>query len=216
MKLKGGLTIFAIFLTATCSQKYTEASYVPGIEKEQGLSFNVDMYRFSSQYDYYSNTSMSFKDIQNDGSKYCKNLNSTFSSESSNYLYTDKSVFLFSSNTNNDNEAYKYCYTFKPSFTSTGLVINHKPVEALFYFPSHLESCLKDSLTQTNKITTFLEIASFYKPLSNYQIDEINKTISLEYHIKEEDSSSYRIDSKYVLTLFVKEGKIHIQKSKNK
>ena len=216
MKLKKYLSVLPILLMTSCSQKYTKMDYAPGIEKEQGLSFNVDMYRFSSQHDYYSIIHMTFENIQNNGSEYFKNLKSTFSAENVNYLYTDDSVFIFSDSTSSNDEPYKYCYALKPSFYSTGLVLtDNKAIEALFYFPSHLEKCLSDSTSSTTETTTFLELVSFYRPLSNYPIDEINQTIKLEYYVKEDNSSLYSVDNTYVLTLFLKEGEIHIQKSKN-
>lgn len=203
-------------MLSSCSNEYSKVSSASGIVKEQELLFNFDFYRSNSQYAYFSNEDISFEGLKQNGTNVFKNLKDTYSKGDDNFLYTNSSVFSFKKYSKGEGDRYKYCYTLEPSFYSTGLVLNEgKGVKALFYFPSYLTNCFTDSLEPSEKTVTFSDLASFYEPLSNYSIDEINQTINLEYYVRKDESNVYSKDTTYTLTLSIKEEKVHLQKHKN-
>ena len=203
-------------MLSSCSNEYSKVSSASGIAKEQELLFNFDFYRSNSQYAYFSNEDISFEGLKQNGTNVFKNLKDTYSKGDDNFLYTNSSVFSFKKYSKGEGDRYKYCYTLEPSFYSTGLVLNEgKGVKALFYFPSYLTNCFTDSLQSSDKTVTFSDLVSFYEPLSNYSIDEINQTINLEYYVRKDGSNVYSKDTTYTLTLSIKEEKVHLQKHKN-
>lgn len=216
MKRTHSFLFLSILLLSSCSNEYSKVSSASGIAKEQELLFNFDFYRSNSQYAYFSNEDISFEGLKQNGTNVFKNLKDTYSKGDDNFLYTNSSVFSFKKYSKGEGDRYKYCYTLKPSFYSTGLVLNEgKGVKALFYFPSYLTNCFTDSLEPSEKTVTFSDLASFYEPLSNYSIDEINQTINLEYYVRKDESNVYSKDTTYTLTLSIKEEKVHLQKHKN-
>lgn len=216
MKRTHSFLFLSILLLSSCSNDYTKVSSASGIAKEQELLFNFDFYRSNSQYAYFSNEDISFEGLKQNGTNVFKNLKDTYSKGDDNFLYTNSSVFSFKKYSKGEGDRYKYCYTLKPSFYFTGLVLNEgKGVKALFYFPSYLTNCFTDSLEPSEKTVTFSDLASFYEPLSNYSIDEINQTINLEYYVRKDGSNVYSKDTTYTLTLSIKEEKVHLQKHKN-
>ena len=216
MKRTHSFLFLSILLLSSCSNEYSKVSSASGIVKEQELLFNFDFYRSNSQYAYFSNEDISFEGLKQNGTNVFKNLKDTYSKGDDNFLYTNSSVFSFKKYSKGEGDRYKYCYTLEPSFYSTGLVLNEgKGVKALFYFPSYLTNCFTDSLEPSEKTVTFSDLASFYEPLSNYSIDEINQTINLEYYVRKDESNVYSKDTTYTLTLSIKEEKVHLQKHKN-
>lgn len=216
MKRTHSFLFLSILLLSSCSNEYSKVSSASGIAKEQELLFNFDFYRSNSQYAYFSNEDISFEGLKQNGTNVFKNLKDTYSKGDDNFLYTNSSVFSFKKYSKGEGDRYKYCYTLEPSFYSTGLVLNEgKGVKALFYFPSYLTNCFTDSLEPSEKTVTFSDLASFYEPLSNYSIDEINQTINLEYYVRKDGSNVYSKDTTYTLTLSIKEEKVHLQKHKN-
>lgn len=216
MKRTHSFLFLSILLLSSCSNEYSKVSSASGIAKEQELLFNFDFYRSNSQYAYFSNEDISFEGLKQNGTNVFKNLKDTYSKGDDNFLYTNSSVFSFKKYSKGEGDRYKYCYTLEPSFYSTGLVLNEgKGVKALFYFPSYLTNCFTDSLQSSDKTVTFSDLVSFYEPLSNYSIDEINQTINLEYYVRKDGSNVYSKDTTYTLTLSIKEEKVHLQKHKN-
>lgn len=216
MKRTHSFLFLSILLLSSCSNEYSKVSSASGIAKEQELLFNFDFYRSNSQYAYFSNEDISFEGLKQNGTNVFKNLKDTYSKGDDNFLYTNSSVFSFKKYSKGEGDRYKYCYTLEPSFYSTGLVLNEgKGVKALFYFPSYLTNCFTDSLQPSDKTVTFSDLVSFYEPLSNYSIDEINQTINLEYYVRKDESNVYSKDTTYTLTLSIKEEKVHLQKHKN-
>lgn len=216
MKRTHSFLFLSILLLSSCSNDYTKVSSASGIAKEQELLFNFDFYRSNSQYAYFSNEDISFEGLKQNGTNVFKNLKDTYSKGDDNFLYTNSSVFSFKKYSKGEGDRYKYCYTLEPSFYFIGLVLNEgKGVKALFYFPSYLTNCFTDSLQPSDKTVTFSDLVSFYEPLSNYSIDEINQTINLEYYVRKDGSNVYSKDTTYTLTLSIKEEKVHLQKHKN-
>ena len=208
--------ILPFSLLFSCSNDYTKVPSASGIAKEQEILFNFDAYRADSQYDYFSDEDISFENLKRNGTDVFSNLKGTYSKGDNKYIYTDTSVFSFKKYLKDEGCPYKYCYTLEPSSYYTGLVLKEgESAKALFYYPSYLANCFTDSLEPSQEIISFSDLVSFYKPLTNYSIDEKSQTIDLEYYVRKGGSSLYSKDNTYALTLSIKDQKIHLQKRKN-